>query len=261
MPRHKQVTTCRKNGGPISKFCTCEHCTLCVCEVCGAFEGGLTTDCPGMKVSFDRQQEVYETNLDYTDDRGWHQGEPSKRRSPRFGEAKLPPQPPSIDPRTLVAPGVDWATVDRNMNLQHELSLRAIAWVLAERACEDCEAKELRTKEAAAHIHGKAQLDERDRALLATLEGEKKNVSIACRLLEKRDDEFHQTARKLVEALDTGPIAKASEDLAETRSHWDMPKDTLPESEGTWTCGHGRVHPKPPPGYSMACNCTVSVLK
>jgi hypothetical protein len=55
MPRHQQVTTCRKSGGPISKFCSCEHCTLSVCSICGAYEGGLTTDCPGTPVSFDRQ--------------------------------------------------------------------------------------------------------------------------------------------------------------------------------------------------------------
>lgn len=24
---------------------------------------------------------------------------------------------------------------------------------------------------------------------------------------------------------------------------------------GTWTCGHGRTHPLPAPGYSMACGC------
>lgn len=270
MPRHKKVTTCLR-GGPVSTSCSCQHCQLCVCELCGAYEGGLTTDCPGMKVSFDRQQEVHETNLDYTDDRGWHQGEPSKRRTPHFEDTKIPPQPAAIDPRTLVAPGVDWAAIDRNMNLQHELSLKAIAWVLAERACDDCAAKELRAKEAAAHLHGKALLDDHDQALLTTLEGEKKNFSIACRLLEKRDDEFHQTARKLVEALDESPIALGllpppdvlarAEDLADLRARWDMPKDTLPKSEATWTCGHGKVHPLPPPGYAMACNCTVSVLK
>ncbi len=107
MPRHKRVTTCRLTGGPTSKHCSCEHCTLSVCGVCGAYEGSLTTDCPGAKVSFDRQQEVGETNLDYTDARGWHQGEPPKQRSPLFEDTRVPPQPPPVDPRTLVAPGVD----------------------------------------------------------------------------------------------------------------------------------------------------------
>lgn len=92
MPRHKHVTNCLKSGGAISKYCTCQHCTLCVCSVCGAYEGGLTTDCPGEDVHFDRQKEVHETNLDYTDERGWHQGEPMKRRVPRFEPATHKPR-------------------------------------------------------------------------------------------------------------------------------------------------------------------------
>jgi len=84
MPAHIQVTTCR-HGGPVSKFCSCEHCTLSVCSVCGSWEGGLTTDCPGQRVSFDRQEEVYKTDLDYTDKLGWHHdGKGTRARSPRF---------------------------------------------------------------------------------------------------------------------------------------------------------------------------------
>lgn len=89
MPRHKQVTTCRKTCGPVSDRCSCEHCTLAVCSVCGAYEGSLTTDCPGSKISYDRQQEIYETKLDYTDERGWHQGQSMKERSPRFEPAPV----------------------------------------------------------------------------------------------------------------------------------------------------------------------------
>lgn len=85
MPTHKHVTTCLKGGGPISKFCSCYHCTLAVCAVCGAYEGGLTSDCPGELVSFDRQKEVYETNLDYIEALGWHQSTIDRRyREPRF---------------------------------------------------------------------------------------------------------------------------------------------------------------------------------
>jgi hypothetical protein len=87
MPRHKQVTKCLRSDGPVSSHCTCPHCTLSVCDVCGAYEGALTTDCPGERVEFNRQKEVYETNLDYTDDRGWHQGASMKQRSPRFEKA------------------------------------------------------------------------------------------------------------------------------------------------------------------------------
>ena len=58
MPRHKQVTACRKSGGPTSKSCSCEHCALSVCSVCGGAEGTLTTDCPGTQINGDRQQET-----------------------------------------------------------------------------------------------------------------------------------------------------------------------------------------------------------
>jgi hypothetical protein len=172
--------------------------------VCGAYEGSLTTDCPGAKVSFDRQQEVGETNLDYTDARGWHQGEPAKRRSPCFEGAKWPPQPPSIDPRTLVAPGIDWAAIDRNASLQHELALRAIAWVLTDRICDDQSAKLTRIE---GEIECSSTLDHRGRELLAQLEREKIDFHLASQRAEARDDEFRQAARKLVEALEAGQLA------------------------------------------------------
>lgn len=67
MPAHVQAKcnsdTC---GG------TCHACCLAVCDVCGAYEGSLTTDCPGVRVDFDKQEEVYTTDLDYTDALGWH---------------------------------------------------------------------------------------------------------------------------------------------------------------------------------------------
>lgn len=136
MPRHQQVTTCRK-GGPVEKFCNCENCSLSVCSVCGAYEDGLTTDCPGLKVAFNRQKEVYETSLDYTDERGWHLGAPMKRRTPRFESTKLLPELPRVDPRTVIAPSIYWAAVDRHVSLQHELAQKAIAWALAESTAED----------------------------------------------------------------------------------------------------------------------------
>jgi hypothetical protein len=68
MPQHRQITYLHGGG----------------CSVCGAYGGALTTDCPGEKIDFNKQKEVYETNLDYTDARGWHQGEPMQRRTPRF---------------------------------------------------------------------------------------------------------------------------------------------------------------------------------
>lgn len=201
MPRHKQVTTCLRGDGPISKCCTCSHCTLSVCSVCGAYEGGLTTDCPGEKVEYDRQQEVYETPLDYTDARGWHQGEPMKRRTPRF-EQMLPPEPPRIDQRMVVASAIDWERVDRTMALQHELSQRAIAWVIAERTCEDRTAAYVSVQDEAASLRGKESLDERERDLLARLERAKIDFHLADQRAQKCDDELRQAARKLVAVLE-----------------------------------------------------------
>lgn len=53
-------------------MCSCEHCTLAVCAVCGCYEGSLTTDCAGVKVDFDKQQEIYTEGVDYKDGLGWY---------------------------------------------------------------------------------------------------------------------------------------------------------------------------------------------
>lgn len=82
--KHRQVTTCRRDGGPCSSYCSCEHCTLGVCSVCGAYEGSLTLDCPGEQVSFDRQEEVYKTDLNYTEALGWHHAKYGPEAQPRF---------------------------------------------------------------------------------------------------------------------------------------------------------------------------------
>lgn len=82
--KHKHVTTCL-GGGPVSKLCSCWHCTLDVCEMCKAYEGALTTDCPGTPVDGDTQQKVYTTTLDYTDAQGWHDsGKPMTERHPQW---------------------------------------------------------------------------------------------------------------------------------------------------------------------------------
>ena len=209
MPRHKQITTCRKSGGPVSKHCTCEHCCLSVCEVCGGAEGSLTTDCPGVHVDHDRQQEIYETTLDYTDERGWHvarndDGTPNAKRSPRFEGTKLSPEPPRVDPRAILAPSINWATVDRTMNLQHELAQKGIAWVLADRSCEDHSAALARVEDETERLRGKTDLDAADRTLLGTLEQKKMSFQIACRSVERCKDEWEQVARSLVAALERG---------------------------------------------------------
>jgi len=198
MPRHQQVTTCRLSGGPISRGCTCEHCNLSMCGVCGAYEGGLTTDCPGTEVDADKQREVYETCLDYTDTRGWHLGSPMDHRSPRFTSTRLPPTTPRTDPRTIVAPSVDWAKVDQNLALQHELTLRAIAWTLADRECDDLSAALVRVKDAATAEAGDTEPD----ILIARLEEARNIFQSACRRVEECDDAFRQAARKLVDNLE-----------------------------------------------------------
>lgn len=208
MPRHQQVATCRRTGGPLSKMCTCEHCALAVCGVCGAGEGSLTTDCPGEKVPYDRQQEVFETSFDYTDDRGWHLAPEGTRRSPRFETTKIEPQPPRADPRVLIAPTVDWERVDRNMAIQHELYKKAVEWVLADRKCEDASAKLARVEDEADAFRGKTELDETERAVLARLERAQIDFRLFSSRAERCDDEFRQTARRLVDALEQGPLIK-----------------------------------------------------
>jgi hypothetical protein len=227
MPRHQQVTTCRKSGGPVSKLCTCEHCNLAVCTVCGAYEGGLTTDCPGTKIDFDRQQEIYTTPLDYTDPRGWHQGEPVERRVPRFTTTRLPPEPPRIDPRTIVAPAVDWTVVDRSASLQHELSLRAIAWTLADRACDELSAAlTLAKDEITTHLREK-EPDARDQDLRARLSSAEVNFQLACRIVDERDDAFRKAAQDLVAALEERPLTTPP--IARSSTSTNRRSETLPE--------------------------------
>lgn len=204
MPRHQHVTTCLKSHEPVSKFCSCAHCTLSVCSVCGAYEGGLTTDCPGTAVDYDKQQEVYETNLDFTDERGWHQGEPMKRRVPRFEETKLPPEPPRSDPRATIAPLINWAVVDRAEKLRQDLAQKAIAWVLADRAAEDHSALLTRLEdEVDASTHERAPAIAAEHGeLLKKLDRKKTEFQLASQLAEKSGEEFRQAARLLVAALE-----------------------------------------------------------
>jgi len=204
MPRHKQVTKCQKTNGPIFSHCTCYHCTLSVCEVCGAYEGGLTTDCPGVRVDVDRQKEVYETPLDYTDDRGWHLGETMKHRSPRFDGVPLPPEArhPHSDPRTALTPMVDWAKVDRMQALERELALKTIAWVLADRVCEDASAVLTRIEDEAGQLRDKTKLEPSDAELLAKLERAQIEFRLADKKAQKCDEERNQAGRNLVALLE-----------------------------------------------------------
>jgi hypothetical protein len=180
MPLHKQVTECR-HGGPVNKTCSCEHCSLDVCSVCGAGEGALTTDCPGRKVSLDQQLEVCQTRLDYTDARGWHQAEPTARRTPRFSEDEK-------------------AASTAPTDLKDELVKRAIAWAEADRIANDHSAVLTRIEDeldAAKLRDGSAPS-----TLLTRLLSERMCFEVADQHAQERDEEFRQVARKL-EALES----------------------------------------------------------
>jgi len=191
---------------------TFHECLLNGCSVCGAGEGSLTTDCPGRKVTFDKQQEVYETNLDYTDERGWHLAAKNllgkTQRTPRFEHTEVPAPPPRSDPRVLVAPTIDWARVDRTTNLQHELAKRAIAWVLADRAAEDSSAVCARLEDQIDEQRGRdpnAHTQElHDKFKRATIDFQHANQRS-----EKCDDEFRQAARRLVTELEAAAPERA----------------------------------------------------
>ena len=245
MPLHKQVTTCRKSGDPVSAFCSCAHCALSVCSVCGTYEGSLTTDCPGEQVAFDKQQEIYETTLDYTDERGWHLGEATARRSPRFEKPSADdgaPKPTATaghlpltdakDPRIVgctcgwrtpqgatdsddafathaasasLTPSTNWEAVERTLDLEHELALKAVAWVLADRSCEDHSVTLARLEEEVDEQLQKGQAPpDLDSELLRKLEHAKIDFRLADQRAQKCDDEFRQAARKLVDALEKG---------------------------------------------------------
>jgi hypothetical protein len=201
MPRHKQVTTCLKSGGALSNRCSCHHCTLGVCSVCGAYEGSLTTDCPGTKVDFDRQKEVYETSLDYTDDRGWHLNKTMQHRSPRFEDTKITPGPPPIDQRARIAPSVDWILVDRYDHFLRELGQRAFAWVIADRTTENNSARCTRLEDEIEARDGHDP-DARSVELHNELHTATTEFHLANEHSEKCDDEFRQAARRLVAALE-----------------------------------------------------------
>jgi hypothetical protein len=126
-----------------------------------------------------------------------------EHRSPSFTTTRLPPTPPRDDPRTVVAPLINWPRIDRHEALQHELTLRAIAWVLADRTCDDLSATLARAKDAADTITRNTTPDEHASSLFTRLEGARVNFKQACRQYEECDEEFRQAARKLVDALES----------------------------------------------------------
>ena len=133
-------------------------------------------------------------------------GVPITRRSPRFASQAVCPTPPRVDSRGVVAPSINWAAVDRTMNLQHEMTQKAIAWVLAERTCEDRSVMLVRIEDDCGPLRGKTNLDGAERDLLGKLEQAKIAFHIACRNVERCDLEFKQLARRIVDALEQDPV-------------------------------------------------------
>jgi hypothetical protein len=147
----------------------------------------LTTDCPGLKVVYARQLEIYVTRLDYTDKRGWHQS--TKPRGPRF--ATVEPDP--IDPLAKILPSTALALAG-TAPLQLELTLKAVAWVCADRLADDLSATLTSLEEELGA-----------RAVSKTREYAKIAFQRASQHADKCDDEFRQAARQLVVALENHP--------------------------------------------------------
>jgi len=49
----------------------CNICNLFLCTVCVGAEGSLPTDCPGVRMTQEQEQNVYAGQLDYRDGKGW----------------------------------------------------------------------------------------------------------------------------------------------------------------------------------------------
>lgn len=183
------------------------------CAVCGAYQGdALTTDCPGARVSPERQKEIYETGIDYTDARGWHQGVTVKLRSPRWC--------PTFNTRLafVTAPGeggakhsdsarapstADWVAAERTMALRHTLADKAISWVLADRICDDHSAMLGRVEnEVDEWLHKGRAPDEGYQGLLEKLSHVRTGFQLANQRADSCDAEFRKAARELVTALE-----------------------------------------------------------
>jgi hypothetical protein len=192
MPPHKHVTDCLKTGGPISPHCTCPHCALSVCSVCAAYEGGLTTDCPGEHLTADRQDEIYKEGLNFIDGVGWYRALP-----------KDAPVAPRFEPRELGDKPT--RTPDEKTASEQALVASARAWARADRAAEDRYAVLLRAEEAAdVYLAGKRgqDVDEHAAGLLAKLEREKIGATLADQRAQECDGRMRAAARRLIDTPD-----------------------------------------------------------
>lgn len=59
--KHKYIDGCEDQCG------CCNFCNLNVCEVCGEYEAGLTTDCCGRKVTTEETELILNGKLDFID--------------------------------------------------------------------------------------------------------------------------------------------------------------------------------------------------
>jgi hypothetical protein len=68
------------------RYCSgCARCDLFVCGVCGTFEGGLPTECPGYMIGADKEDEIYAGKVDFIDGE-W---KPQKARWMQLQEAAV----------------------------------------------------------------------------------------------------------------------------------------------------------------------------
>jgi len=58
---------CKGNCDPYG----CNLCNLFICVICNGAEGSLPTDCPGVKMMEEQEQQIYAGKLDYRVDKGW----------------------------------------------------------------------------------------------------------------------------------------------------------------------------------------------
>ena len=95
----------------MTKFCTCYHSARDLLGV-RRLRGRTKTDCPGARVDYDRQKEVY-GRRSTTPTIALAPRRTMATRSPRFEDTD-PARTRREDPRAEIAPTIDSITVDRN---------------------------------------------------------------------------------------------------------------------------------------------------
>jgi len=61
---------------------------LTICKVCKSYEGGLTTDCPGEVVSYEKSGEVYAGKIDFRDGQWVEEKNPTNQTWERLKKAR-----------------------------------------------------------------------------------------------------------------------------------------------------------------------------